>query len=279
MPVFERFTKDLGYAATSLNNYVSNGFHTNRVLVYPHFPSRGSTLYKICKKLKLNISNKPASADMLAVYWEYLTFREEFGFLENYSVNVPVVNLHSRNISKIFVDEVFTEVFGYGTIVDPLNFSGKIVRKNDINAKHDGVILDGPLTESKRDYIYQILIDNSNGDVVEDIRVPVVKGVLDFVYLKQRPITERFLNTATLSVVEQTSDVLTKVEIEKLNVFCTKLQLDFGELDVLRDKQTEKIYVVDVNNTPQGPPANISKTQAIEAIDRLASVFKDAFLK
>ncbi len=278
MPVFERFTKDVGYAATSLSNYIANGFKSTRVLVYPHFPSRGSTLYKISKKLKLNISNKPASADVLAVYWEYLTFREEFTFLEEYAAKVPVVNLHSRNISKLFVDEVFTHAFGYGTIVNPLSFTGKIVRKNDINAKHDGVILDGPLAESKPDFIYQILIDNSNGAVVQDIRVPIIKGVMDFVYLKQRPITERFLNTATKSELKSTTDLLSAYEIEKLNTFCAELKLDFGELDVLRDKQTGKIYVVDVNNTPQGPPANIAQTQGEEAIERLAKAFKEKFM-
>jgi len=47
------------------------------------------------------------------------------------------------------------------------------------------------------------------------------------------------------------------------------MALDYGELDVLRNKNDGKIYIVDVNNTPQGPPANTEKEQGIEAIRKI----------
>ena len=56
------------------------------------------------------------------------------------------------------------------------------------------------------------------------------------------------------------------------------MRLEYGELDILRDLDNKKIYIVDVNNTPFGPPANISAAQGKEAIRILAEAFEEAFL-
>jgi hypothetical protein len=277
MPVFERFTKDMSHLFISIKNWIKNGFTNKTLLVHPHYPSRGSTIYKVAKELGLNVSNKPSSSVVLAVYWEYLTFREEYHLLENQR-KWKVVNLHSRDISKKYVDEVFESIFGYCTTIDPLTYTGKIVRKNDINATHDGVVLQGPLNESDPAFIYQILIDNTEEDVLVDIRVPVVGGLIDFVYLKHRPAVEQFYGKAVKSRIKSPEELLSKKEIELLNTFCKKLQLDYGELDVLRDNQSGKIYVVDVNNTSQGPPPSMLPGEDTRAIQKMANQFKRAFL-
>lgn len=50
-------------------------------------------------------------------------------------------------------------------------------------------------------------------------------------------------------------------EAELLLRLCRALGLDYGELDVLRDVEDGKLYVVDVNNTPWAPPIiSIRKT-------------------
>jgi hypothetical protein len=36
------------------------------------------------------------------------------------------------------------------------------------------------------------------------------------------------------------------------------MQLDWGALDILRDRRTQKIYVVDVNKTDTGPSVDLS---------------------
>ena len=67
-----------------------------------------------------------------------------------------------------------------------LSYHGKMVKKSDINAEHDGVIIDAPIDAVEEHYIYQILINNSLSDkLIIDIRVPVIGNVLDFVYLKE----------------------------------------------------------------------------------------------
>ena len=270
MPVFETLIKDLSYAFISLKHYMGNGFKHKSILVYPHYPSRGSTIYKVGNQLGYNVTNKPSKNIQFAVYWEYLTFREEYRFLEQLAADKTVINLHSRDISKVYVDAIHQEVFGYCTIVDPLTYHGKMVKKNDINAKHDGQIIDAPVQTVEEGYIYQILIDNSHSDhLVKDIRVPVVGEVLDFAYIKLREISERFKNTTINTQLEDIYQLFSKKELGQINAFCKKLNLEYGELDILRNNNDQKIYIVDINNTPQGPPANTSKKDAQVALNKI----------
>mgnify|MGYP002823145379 FL=1 len=275
MPFGEIVLKDLNYLSLSVKNFFRNDFMNKSILVYPHYPSRGSTVYKVGNLLGYNVTNKPKKSTKTAVYWEYLTFREEFQKMEEISKTKKVINLYSRDISKKFIDKIHQDVFGYATIVDPLIYNDKIVRKNDINAKHDGVIIQGPIDSVENGFIYQRLIDNGySNDLVMDIRVPIVSKALDFVYIKLRSIDERFKNTTVDTKTKNIDEILNQEEIELINEYCSRLKLEYGELDVLRDKKDGKIYVVDVNNTPQGPPANTSKNDSAFALQKLASAFE-----
>jgi len=270
MPFIERLLKDVSHGIIALSNYFKNGFRRKLILVHPHYPSRGSTLYKAAGSINYTLTNKPRKKHQLVVYWEYATYREEFQLVESLKDQCPVLNLYSRDISKVKVDQVHKEVFGYNTFVDPLSYSGKVVQKNDVNAIHDGQILQGPLSRVEEGFIYQILIDNQfSEDLVLDIRVPVIGEALDFVYLKYRNIQERFKNTTVNTEVKTINEILSEAEVNLINAFCQKIQLDYGELDVLRNKDDGKIYIVDVNNTPQGPPANTKKEQGEKAIAKI----------
>jgi hypothetical protein len=281
MPASEMLLKDLNHLLLRLRLYLANDFHHKSLLVYPHYPSRGSTIYKVAQRLGYVVTNRPDPKVDLAVYWEYLTFREEYQVLEALADTHRVVNLYSRDISKLAVDAAFAAIFGYATQVDPLTYEGLLVRKNDINAKHDGTILRGPLDAAEAGYIYQLLIDNTvpieDTDLVVDIRVPVVGTLLDFVYLKYRPINERFLNTTVRTELTPTASVFSAEEIAQLNAFCAHIQLEYGELDVLRHTPDQRIYVVDVNNTPQGPPAHTTAQDQKEALGQIAAAFEAQF--
>jgi hypothetical protein len=100
--------------------------------------------------------------------------------------------------------------------------------------------------------------------------VPIVNKTLDFVYLKYRDINERFKNTTIKTELKPIIDVLSSDEIILINKFVKKIELDYGELDILRDKDDGKIYIVDVNNTPHGPPANTNKKDALTAIEKIS---------
>lgn len=275
MPFGEIVLKDLNYLVLSFRNCFRNNFKNKSILVYPHYPSRGSTIYKVGSLLGYNITNKPKKSVKTAVYWEYLTFRKEFLKMEEISKTKRVINLYSRDISKKFIDKIHQDVFGYATIVDPLSYNDKIVKKNDINAKHDGIIIQGPISAVEDEFIYQKLIDNScSNNLVMDIRIPIVNKALDFVYIKLRSIDERFKNTTVDTKTKNILEILNQEEIERINEYCSLLKLEYGELDVLRDNKDNKIYVVDVNNTPQGPPANTSKNDSAFALQKLASAFE-----
>lgn len=278
MVTSEKITKDFLHLCFSVSNFFKRGLKSESILVFPEYPSRNSTLYKLGYNLGYNVTNKPSRRNKSIVYWENKTHRTEQNLLTQFDKK-NIVNKGSTDISKVFVDETHRSVFGYNTIINPKEHIGKMVQKSDTNAKHDGALLQGPIEQPKEGSIYQILIDNSiNEDFIVDIRVPFIGEVTDFVYLKYRPISERFQNTTVKTEMKTTTEVLSTSEIEQINAFCIASNLDFGELDVLRDRNSGKIYIVDVNNTPFGPPANIEKVEGKQALQRIAFYFKKNFL-
>jgi hypothetical protein len=277
IPVYEAAHKDLLLWLKEIRFYFRNNGRHRTMLVYPHFPSRGSTIYKLAGHMQFNVTNRLTHEFELAVYWEYTTFREEYHELEALAEKgyIPVINLYSRNIGKKYIDQMFKEVFGYSISIDPLSFMKKCVRKSDINAKHDGTIIQCPIKRVEDKYVYQKLVDNSWGDdSVMDIRVIVIKNVLPYLFLKFRKRSVRFKNISENPILIPTSEILKPQEIENINLFVKKIQLEYGELDVLRDNNDGKIYIVDVNNTPQGPPKHTKRSDK----KKIFRIMKEAFI-
>jgi hypothetical protein len=180
------------------------------------------------------------------------------------------------------VEEHFEGVFGYALRVDPLNFHGKVVRKSIKNASHDGQIVSLPDRTTigpTCDYVYEHLINNSFRTFVCDIRVPVILGDVPFAYLKIRPLANRFSNDNTFVKMISPFDVMDMGEFTKILSFCKSIGLEYGELDVLRDYDSGRLFVVDANNTPYGPPNHLSADDADTAICVMANcVIKRFFL-
>ena len=276
MPLIERLIKDAKFIGLKVKYFFKNGFKNKTILVYPEFPNKRTTIFKIARHYNYNLTNNITSNPDIVINWEDVTFKKDYPKLKQFSKHV--INAESKDISKIYVDKAFSEVFGYSTFIDPKTFMGKIVRKSDLNAKHDGTILNGPLATIDEDCIYQILIDNSYNDtLVKDIRVPVVINTLDFTYIKYRDISERFKNTTVDTEVVKTVDVLSENEIQLINQFCKKIHFEYGELDILRNKDDGKIYIVDINNTPYGPPANTPAEDGKKAIQELGKHLEAQF--
>lgn len=256
-----------------------NRLRQKRLLVYPHYPSKKASIFRIARDLNFFLSNHLKGRPDIAVYWEYKTHRDEFQALIDFcqARGIKILNLHSRDISKFYVDKVFESVFGYSSRIDPTTYQGPFVQKSDINAKHDGKIHAQPIKEAiDEGSIYQVLIDNSAGEgLVRDLRVPIFGREIPFVYEKFRPISERFLNTTVKTNLLNVEDAFSEDEVKKIIDFAQKSHLDHGELDILRDKNSGLIYIVDVNNTPQSPPANCSK----ETSRMARKLMKDAFYR
>jgi len=251
---------------------------TIRLLCYPHFPSRGATIFRIARHLNLEITNKPTGRFDLGIYWEYNTVREEWQYLE-YITDFQILNLNSRNIEKQFIDEKFNRVFGYSTAINPSVFSGIAVKKSNINAVHDGEMIQCPV-EPESNYFYMKLIDSRVSDTeVMDMRVPILGNEIPHIYRAYRQIDHRFVNVPPRVELEMNAGQwLSSAEQQKLLELARVLNMDYCEFDTLRDADG-RIYVVDANNTPQGPPRNLSKAEKNLAVASLAAAFKRQFLK
>jgi len=246
------------------------------ILFYPELPWEHSMVLHICLVLGYKITSNIHGKYDLAFRWKDATFARPEPALHQLAQTRPVINLHCRDISKSRVDQVFHEVFGYRANVDPRKHTGKCVRKSNLNAHHDGVILECPIAEPEDGYVYQILIDNRvNSGTVLDLRVPVYNQRVPFVIGWFKPIRERFTTDMDEIRVMEVSQVFSDEELENIVQFCKKMRIDFAELDILRDKTDGRIYIVDVSLTPSGNPI----PQSLDRVDilRRAREFELAF--
>ncbi|MEI6713397.1 MAG: hypothetical protein WCO60_06570 [Verrucomicrobiota bacterium] len=191
-----------------------------------------------------------------------------------------VINGGCIDISKMNVEAVFCEVFGYSGFVDPQVHQGLAVEKGDDNALHDGRVVQCPVDNPILGKVYMRLIDNAiDSETVEDLRVPFFGDNIPFVYVKYRPMNERFgIANSSVRIVE-TRDVFSRQEMARINTFCRSFPVEYGELDVLRDRKNGRIYIVDVNKTPGGFADSLSYEDEVDALRRLWHAFTRTFLR
>lgn len=281
MPVTEMFLKDLDVLLRNLGHVLRTGKSRPRMLVHPHFPSRGGTIFRIAKALGYEVTNKISRGAQVAIYWEYATVREEYTALEQlHAAGQQIINLQHRDISKDVVDEQMQQAFGYSTKIDPKTHQGKAVRKSKTNAVHDGTLVDCPC-EPEAGFIYQKFIDSSvNEREVMDLRIPIMGKEIPHLYLNYRNNGERFKNVPDRAeLCMEITDQLSTEEITQLLRFAEVSGMEFGELDVLRDCNDHRLYVVDANNTPQGPPKHLAPEAKKVAIASYAASFKRQFIQ
>lgn len=241
-----------------------------RLLCYPGRPSRWQILYKICAVNGYQIATDPAGRYDVAIH-----------FAGGGPCELPadrvVLNRSCTDISKTHVAEVFERIFGYGLAVDPTTYEGAMVEKSDENYTHDGRILQGPLApgELRPGRVYQRLIGNVDGAESVDLRTPIYGGRVPLVYFKRRPIDGRFASKNNSARVRETEEIYSPAELADLSRFAAAVGLDFGELDVLRDRGDGRIYVVDVANRPAGPTNGMEEADARNAVRRLARAFAE----
>jgi uncharacterized secreted protein with C-terminal beta-propeller domain len=65
--------------------------------------------------------------------------------------------------------------------------------------------------------------------------------------------------------LRRVEEVFSADELAAIGRFCAEMKLDWGGLDILRDKATNKIYIVDANKTDMGPPT------ALPIADKMAA--------
>ena len=80
-----------------------------------------------------------------------------------------------------------------------------------------------------------------------DLRTPCVGGAPTVVWEKTKPEAKRFAIHNSRAVLRDPSDVYSAEEIEQIRRFTARIGLDWGGLDILRDRHDGRILIVDVN--------------------------------
>jgi len=223
-----------------------------RILFYPNKPEKFYTLYKIVVLLGYRIvyGNKLNNYDVV-IKWKDATYTDP---LPIFLRDKPHINADCIDISKRFISKVFDEVFGYALSINPLEYKGPIVVKSNRNFAHDGQIVEGPINKNQLDdsKVYQVLIDNIDPytGLAVDLRVPIFGKNIPIVWKKYKKIDERFGRNVIMREIAYPEEVFAEDEICKMIEVAVRMGLEYGEMDVLRDKKTKRIYIVDVNSTP-----------------------------
>lgn len=190
-----------------------------------------------------------------------------------------VLNFGCTDISKTRVSAAFDKVSGESLTVDPVSFTGRMVEKSEMNAAHDGRVLEGPLDAPVPGKSYQRLIDNEiEGGLVEDLRCCLVGGKPVVVFRKRRPLGRRFLNENVQVLLDTPQNCYSADEIRVIEAFAAEIGLDWGGVDVLRDRETGKIYIVDANKTDMGPPVALKLGAKLRATRAMARAFAETFV-
>jgi hypothetical protein len=271
-----------------LQSFWTSFVDRKRIFFYPEAPRPFCVIYKILKFLGYRVITAPRKHCNLAIkYWHgfdgnpYSPDRSFPPVKMRHTHGNKLLNAQCNDISKKNVNAVFEEIFGYPISVDPRKHVGKCVMKLNWNALHKGQIIECPAELQEGDFVYQKLINNETEDgFVEDMRVPVYKNRAPLVYLKYRSVKNRFIDrphTNTKVKIVEVSDMLSENELLNIYHFCGKIGMDYGELDVLRDRNDDHIYIVDANIAPSGPPSPISDEDARRAIVKLSHAFEEAF--
>lgn len=188
-----------------------------------------------------------------------------------------LVNFNCRDVSKTNVARACKAAFGNELAVDPLTFTGLAVEKSEINAAHDGRIVQCPTTPAPG-RVYQRVVDNrmpSDLNLVEDLRTSTVGGKPVVVFIKRREVTKRFLNTNVDVQLRTPEEMFSPQELEQISAFTREIGLQWGGVDVLRDRTDGKLYIVDANKTDMGPPIGLNLPDKIVATRRLSAAFRE----
>lgn len=189
-----------------------------------------------------------------------------------------LINFDCRDVSKSHVAACFEAAFGYPLAINPATHVGPAVEKSEINAAHDGRVVQCP-TPALPGRVYQRLIQTRgpDPDIVDDLRTATVNGKPAVVFIKRRPVTKRFENTNTEVLLRTPEQTFSAEELNKIADFARRLGLDWGGLDILRDRNDGRIYIVDANKTDMGPPIALNLPDKLKAARLIAKAFRDYF--
>jgi hypothetical protein len=273
MPLFEVIVKDVSCLIREGIYFLQNGGKLPVWIAAPTYPSKKTTLSKIARMNGARLTNKLVRNPDVVVYFENATYGSASALRRKYP-KARIINVNCPDISKERVHAVHLEALGYSMNLNPKTYIGVAVEKSDENAMHDGQEVVCPVEFPKTNAVYQKVLDNTNdaGEYV-DIRVPVIGNKIPLVYLKFKTLKNRFTNKAHRATLHKPEDIFSEEEISQIEKYAVAMKVDFCEFDVLRHKGNQKIYIIDVNKTPYGPPEPLNRKDKMIALKKLSDAF------
>jgi hypothetical protein len=178
-------------------------------------------------------------------------------------------NFQCTDVSKSRVAAVFESVFGYPLALDPQTHHGQAVEKSEENGRHDGRLIACPGTP-RAGAVYQFYIDTAIDGVAQDLRTCCVGGEPVIVMIKTKPLGASFSIQNTSVRAIDVDQMFSPDEQRQIARFNHAMGLDWGSLDILRERSSGRLYIVDVNKTDVGPPVVLSWADRVRVTEALA---------
>lgn len=250
-----------------------SGYRRPRIAFYPDKPRPWYFIWSVMHVSGAKLVDDTCAADIV-MHFDDTT--ETQTVVPAIKPGARLVNFGCNDISKSRVAAAYEKVSGESLAVDPTRFAGRMVEKSELNAAHDGRILEGPLEAPVAGKTYQRLIDNEiPGGLVEDLRCCLVAGRPVVVFRKRRPLERRFLNENVEVLLDEPRNCYSPEEIRIIEAFAAEIGLDWGGVDVLRDRASGRIFIVDANKTDMGPPVALRLGEKLRATRRMAHAFAE----
>lgn len=245
-----------------------------RIAFYPERPRPWYLVWAVIALTPLRVTRDMAKADILFQF-DDSTLCPFLPPAES-SPTARRVNADCLDVSKSRVAQAWTSASGDAFAIDPRLHEGPAVEKSEHNGAHDGRIVQCPM-EPLPDRVYQRLVNNVTDEgLVEDLRCPTIGGRPICVFIKERPVTTRFDNDNLRVRLSWPEAQFSRKELEQIQAFSGELGMDWGGVDVLRDRSNGRIYIVDANKTDMGPPTALPLRDKLAATRALAGALARA---
>lgn len=249
-----------------------------KMLFYPQMPKSFSKLTHVCKALGIQIVDIPCNHDVsdisLGIHWNYQTICPADDLLKLLAKQLPIINLRVNNLSKSYVEKLFSRIFGYSSFIDPSTSYGYCVEKSERQAAHDFKIIRLPAPK-KEGFIYQKLLDSrSSFSHFEELRIVIFKNTIPFIFIKSKQISNpiKGFDNATLQI--NPNFYLSENEQFLILRFSSEFGLDYGEIDIIRNNSDGRIYILDVNNMPGD---QLFRKLPVWDIDKVKTTYANSF--
>jgi len=237
------------------------------ILFYPEFPFRGYKLARMCYASNYNITSNIKKSCDIAIFWQDRTFKTPDQKIFELAKKQKVINIDFLDISKEKVDRVFTRIFGYSSFINPLSYSGKALKKSNENALKDCTIIECPIKNTEPGYVYQKFYNNEiKPGILEEFRFIIINNKTSYIYARHYGPDDLFIGLQAKYIHCNPQEHFSKDELLKIDQLIKEFNLDYGELDVMRDQDDQKLYVIDVNTTPGQSPSSHNDDQTTREV-------------